>query len=165
MKNVSEILFKNPFKVQCFGKDGELKWEREGLNGIVDEGLEALLDAYFNAGTQPANFYIGLIDNATFSAFSAADVMNSHAGWDEDTTYSEGTRPEWSPGAAATRAVTNATTVDFSINGTTAIYGIFVTTNSTKSGTTGVLWATAAFSSVASVENGDTLKVTYTVSG
>lgn len=165
MKNVSELLFKNPVKVQCFDKDGVLKWEEECFNGIVDEGLEALLDAYFNAGTQPANFYIGLIDNATFSAFAGADTMSSHAGWDEDTTYSEATRPEWAPGAAASRAVTNATTVDFSINGTTAIYGIFISTNNTKSGTTGVLWATAAFSSVASVENGDTLKVTYTVSG
>lgn len=163
MRNV--INFRNPVKIEVYDKNGILKFEDEVLNGITDVGIQALLDAYFNAGTQPANFYIGLIDNDTFSALAAADTMASHAGWDEDTTYSEGTRPEWAPGAAASRAVTNSVTVDFSVNGTAAIYGIFVTTNSTKSGTTGVLWATAAFSSVASVENGDTLKVTYTVSG
>jgi hypothetical protein len=161
----TKLTFFNPVKAECFDKDGNLKWTREFQNGVVDEGIEYLLDAGFNGGSQTSTWYMLLVDNSGFSAFAAADTMASHSGWTEDQTYSEGTRPEWTADAAGSRAVTNSTTVDFSINGTTVIQGIAATTNNTKGGTTGTLFATAAFSSTASVESGDTLKVTYTVSG
>lgn len=167
MKSLQErIAFKNPVKVQCFDKDGNLKWEEEVFNGIVDEGINQLLDDGFNGGAQTfATAYIGLVDNSGFSAFANADTMASHAGWAESSDYSEATRVAWNPDAAASRAVTNSTTVDFTINATKVIKGIFITSNSTKGGTTGTLWATAAFSSTASVVSSDVLKVTYTVSG
>ena len=135
------------------------------LNPFVDEGIEYLLDAAFNGGSQTSTWYMGLVDDSGFSTFSNADTMSSHSGWTESADYSESNRPEWTAGAAATRAVTNSSTVDFSMNATATIHGIFVTSDNTKSGTSGTLWSTAAFSSNASVTNGDTLKVTYTVSG
>lgn len=153
------------FNVQCFDKDGKLKWTQEMPNGIVDVGIEYLLDGGFNGGAQISTWYMGLINNSGFSALAAADTASSHAGWVESAAYAEASRPEWTADAAATRAVTNSTTVDFSMNATVTIKGIFIISNSTKSGTTGTLWSTAAFSSNASVTNGDTLKVTYTVSG
>lgn len=156
---------KGRFNVQCVGKDGQVKWEQSFPNGIVDVGLHYLLDAGFNGGTQVSTWYMGLIDNAGFSALANADTMASHAGWSESTAYDEAARPEWDAGAAGTRAVTNAATTDFTMSATVTIKGIFVTTVNTKGGTTGTLWATAAFSSNASVVDGDTLKVTYTVSG
>jgi hypothetical protein len=166
MKSLKEkIDFNNPIKVQVFDKHGNLKFEEELHNGIVDEGIEYLLDAGFNGGTQDTTHYIGLVDNSGFSAFADADTMASHAGWSESTAYSEATRPAWNPDAAASRAVTNSTTVDFTMNATATIKGIFVTSNNTKSGTTGTLWSTAAFASNASVVSSDVLKVTYTVSG
>lgn len=167
MESLAErIEFKNPVKVQCFDKDGNLKWEEEIFNGIVDEGINQLLDDGFNGGAQTfATAYIGLVDNSGFSAFANGDTMASHAGWTESTAYSEASRPTWNPDAAASRAVTNSTTVDFTINATATIKGIFVTSDNTKGGTTGTLWATAAFSSNASVVSSDVLKVTYTVSG
>lgn len=167
MKNElkNHAMFKNPVKVQCFDKDGNLKWEEEVFNGITDVGIAYLLDAGFNGGSQDTTHYIGLVDNAGFSAFADADTMSSHAGWSESVAYSEGTRVAWNPDAAATRAVTNSVTVDFTMSGSATIKGIFVSSNSTKSGTTGTLWATAAFSSNASVVASDVLKVTYTVSG
>lgn len=161
----NRVQFENPVKVQCFDKDGNLKWEEEVFNGIVDEGIEYLLDAGFNGGTQDTTHYIGLVDNSGFSAFDNADTMASHAGWSESTAYDEATRVAWNPDAAASRAVTNSTTADFTMNATATIKGIFVSSNSTKGGTTGTLWATAAFSSNASVVSSDVLKVTYTVSG
>jgi hypothetical protein len=166
MKGLKEkIDFLNPVKVQCFDKDGNLKWEEEVFNGIVDEGIHYLLDAGFNGGTQDTTHYVGLVDNSGFTAFDNADTMSSHSGWSENTSYDESTRVAWNPDAAASRAVTNSTTVDFTMNATATIKGIFVSSDSTKSGTTGTLWATAAFSSNASVVSGDVLKVTYTVSG
>lgn len=153
------------YHVRCIDPNGKLKWEQKFPNGIVDEGIEYLLDAGFNGGTQVSTWYMGLVDNAGFSAFANGDTMSSHSGWSESTDYSEATRPEWTAGAASSRAVTNGTTVDFSINATVTIKGIFITSNNTKGGTTGTLWSTAAFSSNASATSGDTLKVTYTVSG
>lgn len=134
-------------------------------NGIVDVGLNKILDDMFNAGGQSTLWYLSLADNAAWTAFDDADTMGSHAGWAESTAYSAGTRPQWTVGAAAARQVTNASTVDFAINGTATLKGIFVVDENTKGGTSGTLWATAAFSSTISVTSGDTLKVTYTVSG
>ena len=167
MKTAQKMNFVNPVKIQCFDAEGNLKWEDNTLNGIVDEGIEYLLNVGFRSATSQINpWYIGLVDNSGFSAFANADTMSSHSGWTEFTNYSEATRPEWTVGAASSRAVTNSATVDFSINGVGGtVKGIFVTSNNTKSGTTGTLWSTAAFSSNATVTNGDTLKVTYTISG
>lgn len=134
-------------------------------NGIVDVGLNHILETEFHSGTQVTTWYIGLIDNAGFSALSNSDTSASHAGWTENTDYSNANRVTWGTGAASGRSVTNASTADFNINGTATIKGIFIISQNTKGGSTGVLWSTAAFGSNVSVQNGDTLKVTYTVSG
>lgn len=162
---MSKIGLRGRFHIQHFDREGRLKGVYRVPNGIVDEGLNHILETEFNGGTPVTTWYIGLVNNSGFTAFANADVMNSHAGWAESAAYDEATRPEWTAGTAASRSITNASTVDFSINATVTLRGIFITSNSTKSGTTGILWSTAAFSSNVSANNGDTLKVTYTVSG
>lgn len=154
------------FNIEHFDKDGNLLGTYEVPNGIVTVGLNYLLDAGFNGGSAVSTWYMGLIDNAGFSSLNNADTMGSHTGWAESVAYSEAGRPEWEVEAAASRQVTNSTnTTDFSINASATLYGIFITSSNTKSGTTGTLWSTAAFSSTVSTSNGDTIKVTYTVSG
>ena len=161
-----KMSLKGKFHIEHFNKAGELVGKYEVPNGIVDVGLNHILETEFNGGTPITSWYIGLVDNASFSAFANADTMASHAGWIEThTTYSEGTRPEWTAGTAASRAITNAVTVDFSMTGTITVKGIFITSNATKGSATGTLWSTAAFASNVTANNGDTLKVTYTVSG
>lgn len=154
----------NPF-VEHTDKDGRLKGLFDIDNGIVDVGINHLLDVGFDGGTQITTWYTGLVDNSGFTAFSNSDTMASHTGWSESTAYSEANRPEWTAGTPSSRSITNASTVDFSINATVTIKGIFITSDNTKSGTTGTLWSTAAFASNVSAQNGDTLKVTYTLSG
>lgn len=162
---MNRLPLKGQYHIQHFDRDGRLKGVYRVPNGIVDVGLNHILETEFNGGTPITAWYIGLINNASFSALSNADTMGSHAGWIEATAYDEATRPEWTAGTAASRSITNAATVDFSINATITLKGIFITSVSTKSGTTGTLWSTAAFASNVSAVNGDTLKVTYTVSG
>lgn len=162
---MNRMSLKGRFHVQHFDSEGRLKGVYRVPNGIVDEGINHILETEFNGGTPITTWYMGLVNNAGFSAFANADTMASHAGWTETAAYAEANRPEWTAGTAASRSITNASTVDFSINATVTIRGIFITSNSTKSGSTGVLWATAAFASNVSATNGDTLKVTYTVSG
>ena len=153
------------FRVVCFDRDGSEKWSHDLPNGIVDVGLHYLLEASFRAGAAISTWYVGLIDNAAFSALANADTMASHAGWTESVAYTQATRPAWTAGVAATRTMTNAVSVDFSMNATAVIRGLFINSNNTKSGTTGTLWSTAAFGTNAPVADGDTLKITYTVSG
>jgi hypothetical protein len=158
---------KGKFKVQHI-RGGTVIGRYEFDNGIVDVGINHILDTEFHSGTQITTWNVGLVNNASFSGFANADTMSSHAGWVESTDYSEGNRPAWGAGAAVSRQITNATTVDFSINTTVTIKGILVvggTGSSTKGGTTGTLWSTGAFGTNVACNAGDTLKVTYTIAG
>lgn len=134
-------------------------------NGITDVGMNSILGVGFHADTQITAWAIGIVDNASFSAFAAADTMGSHAGWIEMTAYSQANRVAWGPAASAARSITNTAAATFSITATKTLKGVFITSNNTISGTTGTLWSTAAFATTVNVINGDTVKVTYTVSG
>jgi hypothetical protein len=153
------------FTVECYGPDGALKWSERCKNGVSNVALNSVLDVYLRGVAPIAAWYIGLVDNAGYSSFAGPDTMASHVGWSESSDYAAATRPQWSPGAASNQSVTNAATVDFAMNATKTIRGLFLASDNTKGGVTGTLFATAAFSGGnQAVNNGDTLKVTYTVS-
>ena len=162
MNTQHALPLRGKFFVEHRNKDGKLVGLYRIPNGIVDVGMEFLLDCMFNSGTQSATWYIGLIDNSGYVGVADADTLAAHAGWTEFTLYAGG-RKTWGVGAAAARAVTNGATVDFTINGAGAVRGIFATDQA--AGTATVLWATALFSSAITVAIADVLKVTYTVSG
>lgn len=163
---MNDMNLKGRYVIEHMDRDGNLKGQYEIPNGIVDVGLNNILDVMFHGGAQTATWYIGLVDNSGWTAFANADTLSSHAGWAEFTNYTEANRVAWVEGAASSRSMTNATTADFSINASGNLKGIFISSNNVKStGNTGTLWSTAAFSSVVATANGDTLKVTYTVSG
>ena len=153
------------FIIECRDENGDFCWEDTAENGVTNGALNDVLNVYLRNTSQTANWYIGLIDNASYTGLAAGDTISSHSGWAESVAYSNSTRVQWSPGAAASQGVTNGTTSDFTMNATATIKGLFLNSDNTKSGTTGTLFSTAAFSGGnQSVNSGDTLKVTYTVS-
>jgi hypothetical protein len=161
-----KLLCKGKWNIEHYNKEGELLGIYEIPNGITDVGMNYLLNTGFDGGTAVTTWYIGLIDNSGFSALANADTMASHAGWTENVAYSESTRPQWTCGSASSRAITNGSTVDFSINADSqSLNGLFITSNNTKVGTTGTLWSTASFGSAVPLNNGDVLKTTYSLSG
>lgn len=160
-----KLSLKGKFTLEIFDKDEKLKGKYEAINGVTDVGMNAMLDVVFHSGSQVTTWYIGLIDNASFTALAAADTMSSHSGWIEATIYSESVRQTWGAGAASSRVTTNSAQATFSINSSGTLKGVFLTSVSTKSGTTGTLHSTAAFGSNITVTNGDSVKITYTVSG
>jgi hypothetical protein len=163
MENLA-LKVKNIYRFECFDRDGSLKWAEEIPNLTTNVGLNDILDKYFKGSGYSATFYVGLVDNASFSALAAADTMASHAGWLESTAYSNANRPTLTLGTVASQSVDNsASKAVFNVNATAVIKGAFVVTNNTKGGTTGVLYGEAAFGSTRSVENGDTLNVTVTL--
>ena len=158
------------FTVQCFDKDGNLKWEAEKHNLVVNVGLKDMNDKYFTGSGYTATWYVGLYGAGASNNPAAGDTMASHAGWVEVTAYSQATRPQ-AVFAGATTAdpsvITNSGSVAvFSVNGTTTVGGAFLTSDNTKGGTTGILFSASDFTSPGdrSVVSGDTLNVTYTFS-
>ena len=144
-------------------RDGKVIGKYDFPNGITNVGKDSILNVHFRNQTQIPSWYIGLVDNASFSAFAAADTMSSHAGWIETVAYTEATRNAWTPAAPSGQAITNTTPVTFTINATVAIKGIFITSGSAKSGTAGTLWSTGAFPAVVNAVNLDQLMVVYTL--
>ena len=159
------------YTVQCHDADGNLKWEEVTPNTVVNVGLQDMNTQYFKGTTYTAAWYLGLITGpGSGNTYAAGDTMSSHAGWTENTDYSQATRPACSFGTATTAnpsVITNSSSAaTFSINGTATIAGAFLVNNSTKGGSTGTLFSAANFSSPGdrAVVSGDTLTVTYTFS-
>jgi hypothetical protein len=157
------------YTMQCFDKDGKLKWEASSHNLVVNVGLQDMNTQYFKGASYTAAWFIGLYGAGATNTPAAGDTMASHAGWTEVTPYS-GTRPA-ATFAAATNAnpsvVTNtASPASFAITSTATVGGAFLTSNNTAGGSTGVLFSAADFQAPGdrSVVNGDTLNVTYTFS-
>lgn len=149
------------FEVRCFDAEGKPKWTDDFTNLVTTQGLNHLLSTVFAGGTAAATWYIGLISSAGYSALAAGDTLASHAGWTETAAYT-GDRKEWTEGAPAGGAMTNATSVDFAITGGVTVKGAFLC--SAETGTSGTLFCEALFSGGdRAVINGDTLKVTYTL--
>jgi len=155
------------FSIQCFDKDGKLKWEDKEHNLVVNVGLKDMNDKYFTGSAYTAAWFIGLYGAGASNTPAAGDTAASHAGWTEVTAYSQATRPAATFAAATTAdpsVITNSASVAvFSINGTTTVGGAFLISNNTKGGTTGILFSAADFQSPGdrAVVSGDTLNVTY----
>ena len=157
------------FHVRCFDKDGNLKWEDQMHNLVVNEGLQDMNTQYFKGSTYTAAFYLGLITGpASGTSYVAGDTLATHGGWTEFTNYS-GSRKAITFGTATTAdpsVISNsASPAQFSISGAGGVVaGAFLCT--VASGTSGVLFSEADFQSPGdrTVVSGDTLNVTYTFS-
>jgi len=159
--NNVDLRLKNTWEVVCKGSDGKEKWRELNDNLIVTVGLNDLLDKYFKGSTYTAAWYIGLKGTGTALA---ADTMSSHSSWAVDANYSESVRQTLTLGTPSAGSVNNsASKATFSINGTTTIYGAFLTSSNTKSGTAGTLYGVVDFGSSRSVISGDTLEITVTL--
>lgn len=151
-------------------------------NGIVNEGKNKLLDIMFDAATQITSWYSGLIDNSGYTALADTDdydnIDQAGNGWDEFQNYTDGnngdnttTRPAWPADPASAQSITNSTVMIYNVTGSGTVKGIFNCGGAAGAQTKGdhapgsFLWATALFTSGdVLVQNGDQLKVTYTVS-
>lgn len=161
------------FKVTCHDAQGNLKWETESHNLVVDEGLYYMNEAALGGGSQSTVWYIGLYGAASSNNPAASDTMSSHAGWTEIyTEYTQTTRPACTFATATiptpgTSEITNtASKAAFNFSASATVGGAFLTSDNTKGGTSGTLFSAADFASPGdrTVANGDQLNVEYTFS-
>ena len=151
------------FMVTCRDSEGRIRWEDGFPNLVVTTGKNDLLNKYFLGSAYTAAFFVGLKGVGTIAA---GDTMASHAGWSEITTYSNASRPAFSPASSTAGSSTNsASPAVFNINGSATVAGCLITTSSVQiPGTAGTLFSAADFASSRAVLSGDTLTVTYTIS-
>jgi hypothetical protein len=153
------------FEVTLYDKDGNVKCKRKLNNGVVDVGINKLLDIMFGSDAKISTWYIGLISSSGYSGLSSSDTMGSHGGWTEFTGYSDTDRQAWTAGSASGKAISNASPVTVTANTSGTVKGFFISSDDTKGGTSGVLWATSLFADGdMSVVSSDVIGVVYTVS-
>jgi hypothetical protein len=139
-----------------------LAWVEEFDNLVVTEGRNTLLDRTFKTVPANVNWFVGLKGSGTVAA---GDTMASHAGWAELTPYSNATRPAYTPGVISGGSVNNdSSPASFTINATATINGAFLSSDSTKAGTAGLLYGAGDFSQARAVQANDVLNVKITLS-
>lgn len=151
------------FEVKAL-RDGLTLFEEEVVNTVMTGGKNDLLDKYFAGSAYTAAWYMGLINNSGFSAIAAGDTMSSHAGWSETASYDESTREAITFASASSGSKASSADCQFTISATVTVNGVFITSNSTKSGTTGILYSAASFSAARSLVDNDVLQVGVTYS-
>lgn len=168
MRMRPEIGVYSLWDVECFDRDGNLKWVQRNLKNIVTyQGRNALLDVMFHGATQIATWYVVIFeDNHT----PAVGDTYAVPGYTESTAYDEATRPEYQEAAAVSQSTTNsANKATFTINATKTIYGAALvgggSAPTTKGDTAGggTLFAAVPFATAKPVEAADVLKVTVTI--
>lgn len=148
----------------------EVKWEDKYHNLVTTAGKNDALDKYLAGSSYSATWYLGLIASTSYSAVAAADTASSHSGWLEAggtnaPAYSASTRPAPTFASASSGSKSTSSAVTYSITSSGTVKGSFLISNSTKDGTSGILYSAGLFSGGdKTVGNGDTLSVTYTAS-
>lgn len=158
----------------CFGSKAleegadprDLAWAF-GPNAVGNEFINATLNAMFNGGSPPANWYVAPFTTnlAPTSAITAATFAGTQG---EYTGYSEGTRQVWTSNATSSAQVVSnsAAAATFTIAGSPAtLEGAALLTASGKGATTGTYGAGGLFGVANTINIGGKLLVTYQMTG
>lgn len=168
------LRLKGTFVCVCFDRNGRVKWIDYIENLVVTVSKNLILDTYLAGSAYTVTGpFMGLINNTGFTGIVAGDTMASHAGWQEGgganaPTYS-GDRKTLSFNAAAAGSKTTSAPAAFSITSPGTVKGAFIVLGSgasaTKDNTGGTLHSAGLFTGGdKTVDNGDTLNVSYTIS-
>lgn len=152
------------YHFECW-RAGVLLWTDEFPNLVTIAGRNELLNATFRSGKVANAWCVGLVNQAGFSAYAAADTMASHAGWVESTDYVQATRPTFLPDAPSGASLVNvASKAVFIMSAGPTVRGAFLVDVPVKGGSTGVLYGVGNFALPKVAVSGDIWNVTVTVS-
>lgn len=135
-------------------------------NTVAYEGLDDILNCYFNAGGAPSGFYLAPFTNnvAPSSSLTAATFASQQG---EYTGYTQSTRVPWtSNGASSGQSVSNSNAPGTFTVGSSAVNVTgagFIAGAATKGGTTGKMIAAALFDVPNSLNPASTLKIQYSL--
>jgi hypothetical protein len=144
--------------------DALLREQEFTPNALADEGENAMLDVFFRAGTAPSNFYIALYNDTPVDTDTLATLTGEPSGSGYARSLVERNSTGWPTLALDSgdyRAVSSTET--FTASGGTigpVTYACLVTA---ASGTSGLLIAYNALSASRTLNDGDSLDVTFRV--
>ncbi len=167
MDGKSGVRLGGKYIVECYDKDGKLKWIDLTRNIVTNEGLDRILNTVIKGTTQITTWYAGLANsNTTATATMTYDVPI----FTESTGYDGATRPTYTVIPSIAQSLTNAAAkATFVISTTATMYGAALFSQSTKgdhpAGADNVLLSYAAFATARAVVDDDTINLTYTLSG
>ena len=159
------------YTVTCVGADGVEKWSDTFHNLVVNEGLQDMNSKYFSAVGYTSAWFLGLVTGpGAGNTYAATDTLATNPGWNElvpGTAYT-GNRKAVTFGTATTAdpsVISNSaapSSFAMLVNGTVVAGALLASVNS---GTSGILFSVGNFTGGdKTVDNGDTLNVTYTFS-
>lgn len=155
------LTFKNVWTVECYDSDRNLRWRDVNKNRVVTSGLNAVLDIAMRGDAQ-VPWYVSLKDEGTVAA---EDTMASHAGWAENTNYTQSQRQSLFLSQASNGSCNSSgSKAIFVMNSDDIIYGAMISSDNTKGGTTGILYGAVDFTTPRTVLTGDTLEIAVTLS-
>lgn len=162
------------FEIDCYDKDGNLKWRDTIKNVVTTFGKNLALDTFLaGSGYTVVGPFMGLISSVSYTGVPvAADTMSSHATWTEAgaTNAPTYTAPRktcaWNAAANGSKALS---ALSFAMTGSGTIKGCFLVYGtgalSTIDNTAGVLYSAGLFTGGdKTVVSTDTLNVSYTAS-
>lgn len=141
-------------------------------NILPTQGIHNCLDVWLGGTAKAAGSYLALYANAVNPAANwTASNVASTSGEITSTSqgYTQATRPQFTPNAAGATVSGSIDNVGqeavFTINGTgpVNIEGVFLITNNTRGGTTGVLLSAARYPSTRVLQDDDDYRLGYRV--
>ena len=118
------------------------------------------MNTIFKNQTRLDPWYIGL--KATNNPAAGWTMANKGTTWNAFTSVDESTWPEAVDGSISNGQIA-MTQVTFNVSSSGTVYGAHITSNNSKSGTSGTLLCAVNFTASRSVEDNDQVLVTYTV--
>lgn len=162
------------YTVECYDKDGNVKWRDTCPNVVTTVGKNLALDTYLAGSAYTVvGPFMGLISSTSFTAVAAADTMSSHAGWLEAGTANAPTytgprkTAAWAVASAGSKAL--SAVLSFPITGSGTIKGCFIVFGpgavSTIDSALGVIYSAGLFTGGDKVVvNTDTVNASYSTS-
>jgi hypothetical protein len=144
------------FTVTCVGADGKEKWSDTFHNLVVNQGLQDMNSKYFAASGYTAAWYLGLVEGPGSGTSFAPGT--AYTGNRKAVTF--GTATTADPSVISNSA--SPSSFAMLVNGTVVAGALLA---SVSSGTSGILFSAGDFTGGdKTVDNGDTLNVTYSFS-
>lgn len=154
---------------EYFGRVNGGKWQKEGDNLIVLEGLAYMLNVALGSTQKPAGYYLAIFSGNTtpasnWTAASFAAVAS------EITSMSEGhtgaTRPQWVPATTSTGSIDNMDTVatlTMATAGQLNVTGAALLSDNQRGGTSGKLLSASLYAAPRVFQDGDTYDLGYRI--
>jgi hypothetical protein len=157
------IVEKGVFVLEARDAAGNLKWTETVHNALTYTGQQHILNCYFKATGCPTatGLYIGLATATPTQTATLASGLTELSGATGYTRYQINAWTVSANGSSNNTANNTAAATWTAGNAWTGVTALFVT--NVASGTAGTLVAYSALSATRTLQNGDTLNVTYTL--